>query len=350
MFFSVIVPCYNVQDYIEECITSILNQTFDDYELLLIDDGSTDMTTYICRRYAEIDHRIKYLVKENGGVSSARNLGLQKASGKYIVFVDSDDYLDRNYLCDCKHELCSGVEYLKFGYTRVDQNGVKIDDSHSIDKEIICKSERDYKSLLTDLLCGKTNGWEIWASVFNRKVLINNEIHFYSTCDYAEDLVFTLQYLMCVSKIRLSSNNGYHYRIRKDSIVHSTVESDHIESMIALCKNCIEWASKRKRKVSQENIKFFTLLICLKPYLTIDDEEKQKKLNCVYRNNPFIQKLIRESFLEKEYWQSLFGPIRLYAIKAIYKSIDVRRSVTYLHLGKMMKRTIERLYQLLDRS
>ena len=95
---SVIVPVYNTEKYLEECIQSVLNQSFTDFELLLIDDGSTDQSGLICDKYAKKDNRIRVFHKINGGVSSARNLGLDNAKGEWITFVDSDDCLKPDYL------------------------------------------------------------------------------------------------------------------------------------------------------------------------------------------------------------------------------------------------------------
>lgn len=91
---SIIIPVYNKEQYIDGCLTSILNQTFTDFELILVDDGSTDGSEAVCRRFAEADNRIILITKPNGGVSSARNVGLNKASGKYIGFIDSDDAIE----------------------------------------------------------------------------------------------------------------------------------------------------------------------------------------------------------------------------------------------------------------
>ena len=90
---SIIVPVYNAENYLDNCIKSILNQTFEDFELILVNDGSTDKSSHICNYYKKIDSRIKLINKKNGGVSSARNKGLEVAIGKYIGFVDSDDYI-----------------------------------------------------------------------------------------------------------------------------------------------------------------------------------------------------------------------------------------------------------------
>ena len=99
MYFSVIVPVYNVEKYLSECIDSILCQTFTDFELILVDDGSKDKSGEICDQYAQKDSRIKVIHKENGGLSDARNFGTAASNGKYIVYLDSDDYIsDDNFL------------------------------------------------------------------------------------------------------------------------------------------------------------------------------------------------------------------------------------------------------------
>ena len=92
MFFSVIIPIYNVEDYLEQCVNSVLNQTYKDLEIILVNDGSKDKCPEMCDDFAKKDERILVLHKKNGGLSSARNFGMDHASGKYILFLDSDDY------------------------------------------------------------------------------------------------------------------------------------------------------------------------------------------------------------------------------------------------------------------
>ena len=97
MLFSVVVPVYNVEKYLRECVESILRQTFDDFELILVDDGSKDSSGAICDEYAATDNRIKVIDKENEGQAIARNLGIKIAKGEYLGFVDSDDWVDEEY-------------------------------------------------------------------------------------------------------------------------------------------------------------------------------------------------------------------------------------------------------------
>lgn len=104
MFFSVIIPIYNVEDYLEQCVNSVLNQTYKDLEIILVNDGSKDKCPEMCDDFAKKDERILVLHKKNGGLSSARNFGMDHASGKYILFLDSDDYWSEKEALNKLHE------------------------------------------------------------------------------------------------------------------------------------------------------------------------------------------------------------------------------------------------------
>lgn len=95
---SIVIPIYNAEKYLEECLNSIKNQTYKNFEVIMVNDGSKDDSETICKRFSEDDTRFRYLKKENGGVSSARNLGLDNVEGDYITFIDADDWIDENHL------------------------------------------------------------------------------------------------------------------------------------------------------------------------------------------------------------------------------------------------------------
>ena len=139
---SVIVPVYNVEKYLRRCIDSILSQTFSDFELLLIDDGSKDKSGEICDEYAAKDARVRVFHKENGGVSSARNLGLDNAKGDWITFSDSDDELLPDAfeaVCGYMHE---GIDMIKTGYQILNEHN-QIMETHLCDKTMVidCKEK-----------------------------------------------------------------------------------------------------------------------------------------------------------------------------------------------------------------
>lgn len=113
---SIIVPVYNVEKYLQRCIESILTQTETDFELLLIDDGSKDKSGLMCDDYAQKDKRVNVIHKENGGVSSARNLGIEKANGEWMCFIDADDYVRQDFLSNIQQYLFGDVDIVHWGF------------------------------------------------------------------------------------------------------------------------------------------------------------------------------------------------------------------------------------------
>ncbi|MFD2616164.1 glycosyltransferase family 2 protein [Terrilactibacillus laevilacticus] len=123
---SVILPIYNVEDYLERCINSILNQKYKNIEILAINDGSTDKSLEILRKFSRLDSRVKITNKKNGGQASARNLGIELAQGEYILMVDSDDYLEENTILECIKEIVNTrYDLLIFDFYRVNNKGIK---------------------------------------------------------------------------------------------------------------------------------------------------------------------------------------------------------------------------------
>lgn len=201
---SIIVPIYNSELYLDECIKSIINQTYKNIEILLLDDGSTDNSLTICNKYKKEDSRIRIIKKNNSGVSNTRNIGITKSLGEYIAFVDSDDVIDKRY-----------IEYL-----------IKdIDDTYFN----VCKSKIIYSNNLQNLKNTKYKKNElekkdfIYLSeinvlnspcykLFNRKIIKENRIKFNENLSLGEDLLFNLDYLKHIKKIYIVDNELYCYR------------------------------------------------------------------------------------------------------------------------------------------
>ena len=136
--FSVIIPVYNVERYLRKCLDSILIQSFKDFEVILVDDGSKDKSGTICDEYATKDERISVLHKENGGVSSARNAGIDKASGEWILFVDADDVVPQDTFLYYANSIASNdIEMILGSYVECDENGVITkSDTRQFEKQI----------------------------------------------------------------------------------------------------------------------------------------------------------------------------------------------------------------------
>lgn len=214
---SVIVPVYNVEKVLKHCIDSILGQTYTDFELVLVDDGSPDNSGRICDEYAKKDNRIKVIHKENGGVSSARNTGIRSANGKYICFVDSDDFLEKDYL---KHfaeakQLYPELDNIWCRFKTVKDYKINSNSAATYDERISFYNLSQIMEL-----------HQMWldASPFNkfysRKVLTDNEISFSEDLSLGEDLIFNFQYLDKTNgKIAVVNKPLYNYiRNGKESL------------------------------------------------------------------------------------------------------------------------------------
>ena len=202
---SVIVPVYNTAQYLPRCIESILSQSFADFELLLIDDGSTDGSGAICDGYAAKDSRIRVFHKENGGVSSARNLGLDSAHGEWITFVDSDDYIDDDYFPTCFEENVDlYIQNWRFANGDVRDwfkpRQVDADDCRRFLQE----------NLHLDMF--RT----VYCFFFKRWILVDNGIRFDTRYKLGEDTLFVMDYYKYVYTISVLATSCYEYN-RQDN-------------------------------------------------------------------------------------------------------------------------------------
>lgn len=192
---TVIVPVYNTEKYLRRCVDSILAQTFTDFELLLIDDGSTDGSSAICDEYAKKDSRVRVFHKENGGVSSARNLGLDKAYGEWISFVDSDDWIDVLFLSSLIQRANNSELVLELTNTKVIKN---------------IYQNRDIGVLMesVEVLLRWTTPW---GKLFNGDLLRKCKIRFDLNVHSGEDTMFVLEYLAQIERVSVSDEICYKY-------------------------------------------------------------------------------------------------------------------------------------------
>ncbi len=210
---SIIVPVYKVEAYLSRCVDSILNQTFSDFELLLIDDGSPDACGLICDEYAEKDKRVRVFHKENGGVSSARNLGLDNSCAEYLTFCDSDDYMEPDWLEKlCNAADSSSADLLCADACIVDTNGRLIRRDKCRKGSICFETCYQRAEFLISYFLNGGNTGSVWKNVFRTEIIRKNGIRFCETCgNYAEDLCFILEYVLCSSTFVAQDIIGYNY-------------------------------------------------------------------------------------------------------------------------------------------
>ena len=224
---SIIVPVYKVEKYLEKCVNSILKQTYTNLEIILVHDGSPDKCGQLCDELAKTDDRIKVFHKENGGLSDARNYGVERANGEYIGFVDSDDYIH-----ECMYEELykaikkSGTSIAECGVTRVYKNTLR---PHYEGEDYFLVLDRE--GYLKEYLENKRLYGSAWCKLIHRDLA--KKIKF-PTGKIYEDAFYTLELLKTVDKYTLISGNYYYYYIRENSITtrsFSSKDMDYIEIM-----------------------------------------------------------------------------------------------------------------------
>ena len=206
---TIIVPVYNTEKYLHRCIDSILAQTFTDFELLLVDDGSKDNSGTICDEYAAKDSRVRVFHKENGGVSSARNLGLDNAQGEWITFVDSDDWLEKNALYNLivinNADLIIGAMHFEHDNVIGVFPDIRRLEGRMLD--LLLAENIDHHSISGPC-----------AKLFKRSIINNNLLRFSESLTFGEDAFFVKQYIEQSLSIRATDALCYHYNDIGDDI------------------------------------------------------------------------------------------------------------------------------------
>lgn len=225
--FSIVVPIYNVEQYLEKCVDSLLNQTYGDIEIILVDDGSPDHCPQMCDEFAKSDNRVVVIHKQNGGLSDARNKGLEMAQGEYIMFVDSDDYLEIN-ACERFAEFTKQGYDILVGDASIEGGSANIE---HIEKTETVYSGEDY--LLTALAARKMP-MAAWLNVYRKKFLENYDLRFkYGRLH--EDEEFTPRAFLKAGQVVCTGIVFYHYIIRNNSITTQKDKRKNAESLYCTC-------------------------------------------------------------------------------------------------------------------
>ena len=207
---SIIIPVYNCQEFVAKCIDCILSQSYKNWELLLINDGSKDNSGSICREYSNRDERIRYFEKDNQGVSNTRNYGIKRANGKWLVFIDSDDLVSQDYIYHLINE-SDGNQYTHIiqGFKCIDENDKfrKWMDIDYNDEECNIKEIEPYLKKYNLI-----NRVQIWGKLFSTDIIKTNNLYFNEKISIGEDAIFSHQYLLLSRQIILSKNSDYYYR------------------------------------------------------------------------------------------------------------------------------------------
>lgn len=273
---SIVVPIYNVESYLEKCIKSITNQTYNDLEIILVDDGSTDDSPSICDKWKELDKRVVVIHKENGGLSSARNAGLEIATGDYIMFEDSDDWLQNDIVERCINRIEEKqADVVIFGYSKVDENGKSLgtlsfgngnytneEMSHQLHKRILEMSFGYAWNKLYKLSTIKASGIINDGSIIDR-----------------EDLYFNLSLFKYLNNISYLDYAGYYYLQRGNSLLHNA-DLRRLTNINVFCDKMksIKWGDEQSEKeVFNMNILHYLSDCLIKNIIWNKDLTKKEK-------------------------------------------------------------------------
>ncbi len=230
MLFSIIVPVYGVESYLEQTVHSVLSQDFHDWELILVDDGAKDRSGQIADALSAQDDRIRVIHKENGGVSSARNTGLRAAQGEYIIWLDGDDLLSSNSLARLAQYLFKNphADIILQNYQTYQNDTVLPGSSYSFDVSKLTDADHTLSYLFGTW---PDFPWAIWANVYRREMLLSNGLLFDETMSMNEDGNWLLDAFLHARTFGAADNTMYIYRIdASGSLVHQAPKLSHYKS------------------------------------------------------------------------------------------------------------------------
>lgn len=254
---SIIVPVYNVEKYLDRCIASLVNQTYSDIEIILVDDGSTDSSSEIIDRYCEKYNQVRVYHKANGGLSDARNYGLEKAGGEYILYVDSDDYVELN-ACEILMSRADDVDIV-VGVAKMINN-----DEVELIKHTNLETNKIYTSEEYLVKCLKV--FELWSpawlNMYKRKFLIQNKL-FYKLGIYYEDTQILIKMFSLARTIKYIDYPFYNYIIRDNSITTNSKSRKKIADSIEIYN---DWM-KDITKIDNPKVKELLYAFLIKMYL-----------------------------------------------------------------------------------
>ncbi|APG72384.1 glycosyltransferase [Lactobacillus delbrueckii subsp. jakobsenii ZN7a-9 = DSM 26046] len=298
---SVIVPVYNVEKYLTQCIESLIEQSYKNMEILLIDDGSTDSSGKLCDRYAQEYANIFTYHKKNSGLGLTRNYGLERIKGDYVTFVDSDDYLDPEAINQLVCGLDSGKnDTVIGGFTKITDKGKKLYVESYFEK--VVNNDNCYSQIFCHMLGSSPVGHDsikasVWNVLYSTKIIKENNISFVSEREYiSEDIVWDSDYFKYSKSVKVISSSLYYYRSNPNSL-SKTYRPDRFKRCISFFEYMIDKISKTEiedeAKLRLTKNLFVNVRSCfaLEKGRLFSDIRKNIKNMC---NNPVLQRAIKE--------------------------------------------------------
>ena len=275
MFFSVIIPVYNVERYLRECVDSILSQTFDSYEIILVDDGSSDGSSAICDLYAETDNRVKVIHKANGGQSSARNAGTEIAQGTYIIYIDSDDFIMD---CDFLQKVAKAAEGKDIVFFKHKKFFDKTKEfaEYTYSFAGISNEEDAYTDKLMEMIRRDAFFGMPWNKCIRRSVIMQEHIHFEEGLT-GEDMDWIYSVILASKSLTVIDEPFIAYRQRENSIT-SSIKIKNLNDYVFILEKWYEKANtddcaEQEKKIMLASLaKYYSNLLIM--YTRVKDKNK----------------------------------------------------------------------------
>ncbi|CDB99035.1 putative uncharacterized protein [Bacteroides sp. CAG:443] len=309
---SIVVPIYNAENYIHKCINSILSQTYSNFELILVDDGSVDGSGQICEDFAKFDSRIKVIHQQNAGVSKARNMGIKVAIGDWVTFIDADDYIEKEYL--------SGLVKFALNQSMLIVQGVKkigVDDKII---QILDYGDRLYNRDNIESLFHDSDFFHAgfpFGKLYNLSIIKEKHISFNEKISYAEDLVFMLNYICYIKEVKFIRGANYYYQIKTLGLSH---KYNSFESEFLMYSKFIEYlkiiAVSNNFTITKESLYYAAI-------------QFMRSIYSLYINNGyfFYKRISIIKQLKAEYYQFIY--------KYYFPKIDILKICKFLFLNNI---------------
>ena len=303
---TIIVPCYNVETYIEQCIKSILNQTYSNIQLILIDDGSTDNTNDVISKLIEDRNNVIYIKKNNFGVSNARNTGIENATGDYIMFVDSDDYISKNMITNMyklMNKYNSDIVKCNIFKEYIDADIIKID-KPIYSRVKYLDSKNFYKTIYKKILSTEIMNSSC-SSLFKTDIIRENNIRFREDIHNGEDAIFFMNYIDACNSLVYTPSPYYHYLIKDTGLTGTGI------SMEKLWDSKLKFIKELRNKEEKWNLKYYNY---------VDKKIIYIFMSCLYR---LYKKDKNQDFEFKKYFLNMM--IKDVDLVNILNRIDYRK-------------------------
>ena len=288
---SVIIPIYNVVQYLEKCISSIIGQTYKKLQIILVDDGSTDESASVCDEFSKLDERIVVVHKPNGGLVSARKAGLQIATGEYVGYVDGDDWIEP----DMYEQMLA--EMLKYQVDMVEiQHYIEANAEKRISRSKLLSGKYDVVDVIPEMLCDDCFNEcrllpYVWSKLFKRELLIKNQILVDERIRCGEDIAVVYPYVLDCTSIYISKYVGYHYVQHTNSMTSVVHEKEWVQNQLliqhlhGIFKKNVRYGEVMLKQLNQyakcmalvRNMEIFDILCgenVIKPFSFIDNKKK----------------------------------------------------------------------------